>query len=354
MQDDQSLIQIMPEAQNKSEELQHTESISTHARFIIAGVYALLAIIAIGLNTPVLLTFFKDPRPRVPSNKLILSITVGDWLHAVLAYPVGVIANASQSSRGLSGIACTWYGFITVFLSFGVILHHATFAIERAIVIQYATTSWTNARTLHFVITALWGFALMWSSFPLFGWSAYVPDVVLCTLHWQSDDLLDRAFVYCIFSLFFFVPILIMVTSYCKIFRNVKKMTQNARDLWGEKAFPTQEAIQSQKKVARMAFIMSICFLFAWTPYAAVSLYAFFWKPKRMTPYVSIIPALFAKTSACFNPVIYFMLLKTFRESLRKTIQPLCGIFMSTGNPTNIEMKNSIYSSLENKNDDKL
>ena len=267
---------------------------------------------------------------------------------------MGVIANASQSSRGLSGIACTWYGFITVFLSFGIILHHATFSIERAIVIQYATTSWTNARTLHLVITALWGFALMWSSFPLFGWSAYVPDVVLCTLHWQSDDLLDRVFVYCIFSFFFFVPILIMVTSYCKIFRNVKKMTQNARDLWGEKAFPTQESIQSQKKVARMAFIMSICFLFAWTPYAAVSLYAFLWKPKRMTPYVSIIPAMFAKTSVCFNPVTYCLLLKTFRESLRKTIQPLCGIFMSPGNPTNIEMKNSIYSSLENKNDDKL
>ncbi|XP_068675451.1 melanopsin-B-like [Montipora capricornis] len=188
----------------------------------------------------------SEPRLRVPSNKLILSITVADWLHAVLAYPVGVIANASQSSRGLSGIACTWYGFITVFL------------------------------------------------------------------------------------------------------------TQNARDLWGEKAFPTQEAIQSQKKVARMAFIMSICFLFAWTPYAAVSLYAFLWKPKRMTPYVSIIPAMFAKTSVCFNPVTYFSLLKTFRESLRKTMQPVCGIFMSTGNPTNIEMKNSIYSSLENKNDDKL
>ena len=208
----------MPEAQNKSEELQHTESISTQARCIVAGVYALLAVIAIGLNSPVLLTFFKDPKLRVPSNKLIISITVADLLHAVLAYPVGAITHASQSSRGLSGTACTWYGFITVFLSFGIMLHHATIAIERAIVIQYATTSWTNARTLHLVITALWGFALMWSSFPLFGWSAYVPDVVVCSLHWQSADLLDRIFVYCIFSLFFLVPVLIMVTSYCKIF----------------------------------------------------------------------------------------------------------------------------------------
>ncbi|KAK2554600.1 Melanopsin [Acropora cervicornis] len=327
----------MPGFQNKSEEPQPTEGISSQDRFIVASFYALLAVTALGLNTPVLITFMKDRKLRVLSNRIILSITIGDWLHAFLAYPVAVFANASHDSQGLTGVVCSWYGFITVFLSFGIMLHHATFAVERAIVIQYATTSLTNAKTINFMVVSLWAFALLWSSLPLLGWSAYVPHVVLCSLDWQSRDLHDVVFVYCIFFVFFLAPIVVMVTSYYKIFQTVKKMTQNARDLWGEKAAPTREAFESQKKTARMACVMSYCFLFAWTPYAAVSLYVFLWKPQSMAPSISIVPALFAKTSACFNPVIYFLLFRKFRESLKRT---MCGFFMDPKTATNENNKN--------------
>lgn len=340
----------MPGSQNQSGELQPTESISSQYRFIVAGFYALLAVTALGLNTPVLITFIKDRKLRVLSNRIILSITIGDWLHAFLAYPLAVFANASHGSQGLTGVACSWYGFITVFLSFGIMLHHATFAVERAIVIQYATTSLTNAKTINCMVASLWVFALLWSSFPLLGWSAYVPQVVLCSLDWQSRDLRDVVFVYCIFFVFFLAPIVVMVTSYYKIFQNVKKMTQNARDLWGEKAVPTREAVESQKKTARMACVMSFCFLFAWTPYAAVSLYAFLWKPKSMAPSISIVPALFAKTSACFNPVIYFLLFRKFRESLKRTVRPLCGFCMDQKTATNVNKnKRHVLKNTENK-----
>ena len=344
----------MHKLQNQTGGLDPTEAVSTQAHYVIAGVYAFLTVTAISLNTPVLITFIKDRRLRTPSNRIILSIAVGDWLHAVLAYPLGVVANATH---GMSGAGCTWYAFITTFLSFGIMLHHATFSVERAVVINYAVTSVTVAKKLNFVIIALWGFALLWSCFPLFGWSAYAPEggSSVCSIRWQASEPRDIVFIGCVFFFFYVTPIVAMVTAYSKIYCNVKKLTKRARNLWGKNAAATQEAIQSETKIARMAFVMSFCFLFAWTPYAIVSLYALIEKPESISPLVATLPALFAKTSACYNPVIYFFLFKKFRDSLRTTMRPLCGRFIKEeGNSTDSEMTNSVSSGIEKNVNKKL
>ena len=320
----------MQEFPNQTVGLKPSETISTQARYVIAGAYALLAVTAISLNTPVLVTFIKDRTLLTPSNTLILSIAVGDWLHAVLAYPLGAVMNASRGSHAMTGVTCTWYAFITAFLSFGVMLHHATFAIERAIVIHYAVIPLRMTKNLYLVIAALWGFALLWSCFPLFGWSAYAPEGghAFCSIHWQSSEPRDIAFIGCIFFFFFLGPIFAMVTAYSTVYYNAKQMVRRAHEFWGMNAAATKETLRAETKTTRMAFMMSFCFLFAWTPYATVSLYAVVEKPEIISPLVATLPALFAKTAACYNPIIYFFMFKKFRESLRKTMRPLCAHFL--------------------------
>ena len=314
---------------NKSGGLEPEEAFGEPIYNVIAGMYALLAVIAISLNTLVLAVFTRDRTLWTPSNRLILSIAVGDWLHAILAYPLGVVRNSSQSWR-MTGATCTWYAFITAFLSFGIILHHAAFSIERAITIHYSEIRLPINRKLNFIIGGLWIFALLWSLFPLFGWSAYVPEGagVYCSIRWQSSYPRDIVFVGCIFLFFFFVPIVAIVTAYSLIYLDMRKMTHNAHGMWGENATPTVEAIHAEKKTARMAFMMSFCFLFAWTPYAVVSLYAIIRRSKNISPLVATIPSLFAKTSPCYNPVVYFLLSQKFRESLGKTLRSLCRRFV--------------------------
>ena len=225
--------------------------------------------------------------------------------------------NASRGSHAMTGVTCTWYAFITAFLSFGVMLHHATFAIERAIVIHYAVIPLRMTKNLYLVIAALWGFALLWSCFPLFGWSAFFPEGghALCSIHWQSSEPRDIAFIGCIFFFFFLGPIFAMVTAYSTVYYNAKQMVRRAHEFWGMNAAATKETLRAETKTTRMAFIMSFCFLFAWTPYATVSLYAVIEKPERISPLVATLPALFAKTAACYNPIIYFSMFKKFRES---------------------------------------
>lgn len=185
-------------------------------------------------------------------------------------------------------------------------------------------------KNLYLVIAASWSFAFLWSCFPLFGWSAYAPERghALCSIHWQSSESRDIAFIGCIFFFFFLGPSVAMVTAYSTVYYNAKQMARRAHEFWGKNAAATKETLRADTKITRMAFVMSFCFLFAWTPYATVSLYAVIKKPERISPLVATLPALFAKMAACYNLIIYFFMFKKFRESLRKTMQPLCANFM--------------------------
>ena len=314
----------IPNVRNGTEDSQATEELSEQVYYAIASVYVILAVIAFIFNTLVLFVFTKDSSLRSHSNILILSIAIGDWIQAVVAYPLGVVGILSKSWQ-TTGTTCSCYGFIVAFLSFGTMLHHATFAIERAIVIKFSF-SFSIVNKLKYIIVGLWLFALIWSSLPLIGWSGYAPEGgrSVCSIDWQSSDPSAVAYIWCIFVLFFLAPFITMVASYCSIYRNVKRMTQTAHNIWGEYAAQTLETILAESRTARMACIMSFCFLFAWTPYAAVSLYAIIRAPKpAISPLMATLPALFAKTAPCYNPLIYFLLFKKFRSSLRKVLRPL-------------------------------
>ena len=314
----------IPNVRNGTEDSQATEELSEQVYYAIASVYVVLAVIAFIFNTLVLVVFTKDSSLRSHSNILILSIAIGDWIQAVVAYPLGVVGILSKSWQ-TTGTTCSCYGFIVAFLSFSTMLHHATFAIERAIVIKFSF-SFSIVNKLKYIIFGLWLFALIWSSLPLIGWSGYAPEGgrSVCSIDWQSSDPSAVAYIWCIFVLFFLAPFITMVTAYGSIYRNVKRMTQTAHNIWGEYAAQTLETILAESRTARMACIMSFCFLFAWTPYAAVSLYAIIRAPKpAISPLMATLPALFAKTAPCYNPLIYFLLFKKFRSSLRKVLRPL-------------------------------
>lgn len=68
----------------------------------------------------------------------------------------------------------------------------------------------------------------------------------------------------------------------------------------------------------QMFFCISLGFIVAWAPYTIVSLLSIFSaEGSRMAPVGFVFPALFAKSSHVYNPVIYFFFNKVFRQELR-------------------------------------
>lgn len=69
----------------------------------------------------------------------------------------------------------------------------------------------------------------------------------------------------------------------------------------------TSSVRKAETHVARMIFVMVIAFFIAWGPYAIFSLLTAF-SDVQLSIESTIAPSLFAKSSVCYNPVIYFFL----------------------------------------------
>ena len=63
----------------------------------------------------------------------------------------------------------------------------------------------------------------------------------------------------------------------------------------------------------------------AWTPYAMVCLIGCFGNRSVITPLVSQIPAFFAKTASCFNPMVFALSHPKIRQALANKL-PCLGI----------------------------
>lgn len=68
---------------------------------------------------------------------------------------------------------------------------------------------------------------------------------------------------------------------------------------------------------------MCIGFLSAWSPYAIVSMWAAFGQVDNIPPLAFALPAMFAKSSTIYNPIICLMLRPNFRKVMRRDLKTL-------------------------------
>lgn len=305
------------------EEASDTPTVFTPSvHYAIAFIYFFLSFASFTLNSIVLLTFILDRSLLFPANLIIVSIAVSDWLMGVVPDIMGGVANLSQE-WSFNANSCNFYAFFTCLLGLSNMLHHATFALDRYLVISRPMKANHSMRTVLVVIACLWAFSLIWSLFPLIGWSEFGPEAgsIACSIRWQSSSSNNMSYIICLFIFFYFVPLAIIVACYTFMFKSVSYMTKNAQKIWGVNAAATLETVQASWKMAKIGIIMVGGFFFAWTPYAIVSFYAAFGSSKALPTILEAIPALVAKTASLYNPIVYFFSYKSFRESLIKMWQ---------------------------------
>lgn len=74
----------------------------------------------------------------------------------------------------------------------------------------------------------------------------------------------------------------------------------------------------------KLSVAVCIGFFAAWSPYAVVSMWAAFGHIENIPPMAFAMPAMFAKSSTIYNPIIYLMLRPNFRRMMRRDLGALC------------------------------
>ena len=272
------------------------------------------------LNFIVCILYITNPKLLDSANIFVFNISVGDFIYSIVALPMLVMSNAK--GKWLFGEAgCTAYGFITTFVALGSMMNLVGASYERYVTLvklyRNGEADFGIKKALC-VSIILWLYSLIWSSMPLFGWSSYTLEGIgtSCSIEWRSDNSGDVSYALCLTTACFVLPMSVIIYCYHKSYRALRQLSSLAVQNWGENARVTQETIQAQRKMAFIIMAITIGFVVAWTPYAIVSLVSMF-GPHLVSDIGASIPAYIAKSSACYNPIIYVFIYKKFRRRLR-------------------------------------
>ncbi|KAL2739246.1 pinopsin-like isoform X1 [Vespula maculifrons] len=260
------------------------------------------------LNLIVAFIIVKDAQSLwTPVNVILFNMVVGDFMVAALGNPLAMI----------SAITGGWYWGYNMYawfmstLGFASIGNLTVMAVERWLLITRPMKA-LSIRHAMFLAFAVWMYALSLSLPPLFGWGSYGPEAgnVSCSVSWEIHDSATNSDSYIgfLFALGLVLPVIIIVTSYFAIVTTTIRVKKKA----GARG-------RREAKVTRMVALMISAFLIAWSPYAALALAAQYFNAKP-SPSVAVLPALLAKSSICYNPIIYAGLNAQFPRSLKKIL----------------------------------
>ncbi|XP_053737534.1 opsin 8, group member c [Synchiropus splendidus] len=303
-----------------------TSSVFTSKLAPAADICVGLAILSVVLlsvlgNGLVLVICYRRRKKMVGSELLCVNLAVVDFLGCICFYPFSMLSSFHHAWLG-GYFTCIYYGLGCYI--FGLC---GMFTIAAISVIRYLKTcyslvyaAWLEKANIRLLCCFIWLVAVLWSSFPLFGWGQYVPEPygLSCTVAWTGyhTSAKDAFYVICSFACFTLLPVLLILASQCQILSRVSRFSHSL----STKGI-SNNLRRTERQLSMMFFCISLGFVIAWAPYAIVSFLYIFHKEKRyMAPEGFVFPALFAKSSHIYNPFIYFYFNKTFQRELRRLL----------------------------------
>ncbi|KAL2089409.1 hypothetical protein ACEWY4_014097 [Coilia grayii] len=173
-----------------------------------------------------------------------------------------------------------------------------------------------------------WCYALVFACSPLVRWGSFGPEPygTACCIDWgrSSREPLARSYTLALFLCCYALPCTLIGSSYTLI---LLTMRHSQRALCQHSLSKVRARLHAHKRMANIQIVIvklsvAVCigFLAAWSPYAVVSMWAAFGQYKDIPPLAFAVPALFAKSSPIYNPLVYLLLKPNFRQDLQSLL----------------------------------
>nr|XP_019602391.1 PREDICTED: opsin-3 [Rhinolophus sinicus] len=275
-----------------------------------------IGLLGVGNNLLVLVLYYKFQQLRTPTHLFLVNISLSDLLVSLFGVTFTFVS-CLRNGWVWDSVGCVWDGFSSSLFGTVSMTTLTVLAYERYIRV-------VRARVIDFswawrAITYIWLYSLAWSGAPLLGWNRYILDAhgLGCTVDWKSKDANDSSFVLLLFLGCLVVPVGVTAHCYGHILYSIR-MLHCVEDL---QTIQVIKILRYEKKVAKMCFFMIVTFLTFWMPYIVICFLVVNGYGHVVTPTVSIVSYLFAKSSTVYNPVIYIFMIRKFRRFL---LQLLC------------------------------
>uniref|UniRef100_A0A3B4U9Z1 Rhodopsin n=1 Tax=Seriola dumerili TaxID=41447 RepID=A0A3B4U9Z1_SERDU len=285
---------------------------------LLAAYMLFLIITAFPINFLTLYVTVKHKKLRTPLNYVLLNLAVADLFMVIGGFTV-TLYTALHGYFILGVTGCNIEGFFATLGGEIGLWSLVVLAIERYIVVCKPMTNFRFGEK-HAIagLGFTWIMALTCAAPPLFGWSRYC--IFQCLQHilyveTNTPEINNTSFVIYMFVLHFSIPLFIIFFCYSRLLCTVRAAAAQQQE--------SETTQRAEKEVTRMVIVMVISFLVCWVPYATVAWYIFANQGAEFGPVFMTAPAFFAKSAALYNPVIYILLNRQFRNCMITTV--CCG-----------------------------
>ncbi|CAH2041625.1 unnamed protein product, partial [Iphiclides podalirius] len=263
---------------------------------VSALVLFLIGFFGFFLNLLVILLMFKDRQLWTPLNIILFNLVCSDFSVSVLGNPFTLIS--ALFHRWVFGrTMCVLYGFFMALLGISSITTLTVISFERYLMVTRPLRSrHLSSRGACGLIVLIWTYSLALTTPPLIGWGSYVNEAanISCSVNWHEQSANTLTYILFLFAMGQILPLAVITFSYVNIIRTLK---QNSQRLG--------RVSRAESRATAMVFIMIVAFTIAWTPYSLFALLEQFATEGIISPGLGVIPALIAKSSICYDPLIY-------------------------------------------------
>jgi len=307
---------------------------------LLGVIYILLGFASFFGNGTVIYLFLKVKKLRTPANLLIFNLAILDFNMLLSQFPIFSWNCFNGGIWLFSEQACQLYALFGSITGLGSLLSHVFITYDRYNVIVHGVAG----KPLTFgkagaMILFIYAYAIGISIPPLFGWGKFVPEGILdsCSFDYLSRDFNNRSFGTFLFVFCYVIPLSCIIYYYLTIVQAIiaheaaMKAQAKKMNVSNLRSSGT-EGESAEMRVAKAACINVTIWLICWTPYCAIVVKGMFFDQSTITPIATMLPALLAKTCACYNPMVYALSHPRFRAAMMQEV-PCCCVQEEEGNP---------------------
>ncbi|XP_069013564.1 opsin 7, group member a [Embiotoca jacksoni] len=290
----------------------------------VAVVYSVFGLCSLFGNSTLLYLSYKKKHLLKPAEYFIINLAISDLGLTLSLYPMAI--TSSIYHRWLYGkTVCSIYAFCGMLFGICSLTTLTLLSMVCFVKVCYPLYgnrfNWVHGRLL---IACAWVYALLFACSPLAHWGEYGPEPygTACCIDWRlsNQHTTARSYTVALFIFCYILPCCVIVASYTGILVTV----QASRKTVERHAMRQTHMSSIQTIIVKLSVAVCIGFFAAWSPYALVSMWAAFGHVENIPPLAFAMPAMFAKSSTIYNPIIYLMLRPNFRRIMCRDLGALC------------------------------
>ena len=289
--------------------------------------YCLIFIVSLVANSLIVMIVYKTPNLRKPINFFIANMASSDLLYPIVWIPWNLSllhANSFLIGGQLGQALCKlvpFFGDVSFVVS---IQNLILIAVDRFGAVMFPLRSpLIRSKLCPFFILATWIVAAAVSSPFLFAYELVeYPEGNGCVTEWEKvlgESLSLASYQLAFFSLFIYIPVLLLVILYSIIVIKLKTQSHPGE----QSPNSQQQRDRRNRNVLQMSIAIVTVFVLCWLPYSINPLIISYQDTHFSCSFWIYYEVAFimATTYCAINPVICFMFSSNYRKALKRLIK---------------------------------